>query len=159
MKYSHIGEFRCVKENELRSSNTMFLYVTTMNIKREQFIRLQLTSMRGDISIFHMFFILGYETKEEILDCFKNESDKVKQFIQASMIEFNTTTRCESIKAFSSKMMTNDNVEKVVISDFAYTSETIENKKIMLKYSGNISPLPFSSACDDRLLTVPRLKR
>jgi len=134
MKYSHIGEFRCVKENELRSSNTMFLYVTTMNIKREQFIRLQLTSMRGDISIFHMFFILGYETKEEILDCFKNESDKVKQFIQASMIEFNTTTRCESIKAFSSKMMTNDNVEKVVISDFAYTSETIANKKIMLKY-------------------------
>jgi DNA-directed RNA polymerase II subunit RPB2 len=135
-KYSYIGEYRGVIDNDVKSSNTINIFVTTPNVKFEQFIRVQLACMRSDVSVFVMFFVLGCSTTLEIQDLFCDQCEEVKRFIRQSLNDCVPSSKTEAIEYLDSRINYNNSMStyELVLHDLIYTNTKISDKKHMLVY-------------------------
>lgn len=133
-KYCVVGEYRAVLENDIKSSNTVNLYVTIPNNKYEQFIRIQLTSIKNETSVFLMFFILGVKTKAEIEQLFCNECEQVKRFIRQSLVECVPVCHQTAIAYLESRLTSqpHTSVEECILNDLFVTNKRLEDKRYML---------------------------
>lgn len=134
-KYSHVAELRSIKENDTKSTNTMFMYVTHTNAKCERFIRLQLASLKSEIPVFVFFFLLGYTNLEDVLVKLDNKPTYFKRFITNSVNEcslLNITNSEQAIEYLSSKFVYPNQTINVIINDIAYNNDSIESKSEIL---------------------------
>jgi DNA-directed RNA polymerase II subunit RPB2 len=136
-KYSFVGEYRGVLENDGRSSNTINLFATAPNVKSEQFIRVQLACMRAEVSVFVMFLILGSNTKQEIQDLFCDECEEVKRFIRQSLNDCVPSSKLEAIDYLESRVFNQNqsiSTHESVLHDLIYTNTKVADKQQMLIY-------------------------
>lgn len=131
-KYTYSGELRSIKENDQRSSNTLHMFITQANTRYEHSITIQLASMRSDISVVYLFVLLGFESKESILDHFVDE-DRV--FMELILSNYETITEDDAVKAVDAKLLhrTKDTLA-TVLNDFVYAVSDESLKRITLVY-------------------------
>ena len=74
-KYVYVGEIRSIKENESRSTSTMYVMISSVNAEYKQYIRIQLSFLKTEIPIFVLFYLFGMENQDEILNMFSHKDN------------------------------------------------------------------------------------
>lgn len=133
-KYSHMAEIRCIRENEVKSTNTMMLHVTyPSTLTDERYIRIQTQHTRIDIPVFVYFYLFGYKNHQEILGLF-SRSPQIVPYLLPSFNETDVHDVQSAEEYLSSRLMYNNTQTQVLIQEFLPHIENVTCKAHVLAY-------------------------
>jgi len=131
-KYSHVAELRCVKERDNKSTNTCSVFATFPNAKHERVLRIQLACLKNEINVFILFYILGFQNVEEILNAFPIKEQTFRNFLINSFIELPVSSYEEAVAYVESRVVYPTQNVSNVINDIVYHNDTVEQKTAIL---------------------------
>lgn len=134
-KYSHVAEIRCIRENEVKSTNTMMLHVTYPNaLTEERYLRMQTQHTRTDIPVFVYFYLFGFKNHKEILQLF-SRNPTVVPYLLPSLNEIPEIVNVQTAEEYlSSRLVYNNTQTNVLIQEFLPHVSTIMGKAHVLAY-------------------------
>jgi len=133
-KYSHMAEIRCIRENEVKSTNTMLLHVTYPNaLTDERYIRIQTQHTRTDVPVFVYFYLFGYKNHKDILDLFFR-NPRIIPYLIPSLNETEVNDVQSAEEYLSSRLMYSNTQTSVLIQEFLPHIGNVTRKAHMLAY-------------------------
>lgn len=104
-KYEYIGEIRSIKEEESRSTSTIYMMITYPNSNYQQFLKIQLSFLKTDVPVFVIFYILGIKNYKDVIKMFKYvKNEKFMQIIEESIRECPVNNEEQAIIYIGTKM-------------------------------------------------------
>lgn len=134
-KYSHVAEIRCIREKDVKSTNTMMLNVTyPNNVGEERYIRIQTQHTRTDIPVFVYFYLFGYTSHKEIFDLF-SRNKRLIPYLVPSLNELDSVNDKQSAEEYLSTRLVYANTQTgLLINEFLPHVSKIDGKAHMLAY-------------------------
>lgn len=146
-KYAWVSEYRAIKENDYKSTNTIYIMITSMNTSYEQYIRMTLPYLKSDIPVFVIYYYYGFESLKTIIKTFENKDDvRYIECLQMTLGDINLQSKEECIEYIISKMNNisnknelNDTQKENIVAKYLHwvlfpNIEGSNNKIIMLSH-------------------------
>ena len=134
-KYSHVAEIRCIRENDVKSTNTMVLNVTYPNgVSDDRFLRIQTQHTRTDVPVFVYFYLFGYTNHKDILALFFRNKHLIPHMIP-SLNDAESVHDKQSAEEYLATRLVYPNTQtSVLISEFLPHVSDVDGKAHVLAY-------------------------
>ena len=139
LKHSHVAELRSIRERDHRSTSTITVSITNSNNKHERFLRVSLPSLKSEIPIMVLFFILGQGSItnwNDIQRLFPQsmEDHAFSHILVCSFLETPVSTFEEATQFIESKYIYPSTNMRTVLNDIVASNETVTQKLSILVY-------------------------
>lgn len=130
-KFSHSAEIRCIREQDIKSTSTFVAHLTYPNSVNERVIRMQSPFTKNEVPVFVFFYLLGCETKDQILDLFTTID---KKELLPSLDETVVHDKESAIEFISSKLVFSSYSHDLFLKELFPHVENLDGKIQLLVY-------------------------